>query len=70
MVRSDLAGDPHTFTVGLARRHIGLQVVARPQAAVAAAITTANENPRRWQTAVNQDGSAVEPTVRGLPTAV
>ena len=34
--------------------------VARSQTAVSAAITTANEDPNRWETAVDQDGSEIE----------
>jgi len=70
VVRSDSAGGTHTFTAGLRRRNIGFQVVARSQTAVAAAITTANEDPRRWETAVNQDGSVIKPTNGGSVTAV
>lgn len=70
VVRSDSAGGTKAFSGGLRRRNIGFQVVARSQTAVAAAITTANEDPDRWQTAVNQDGSEFEPTDSGLTTAV
>jgi hypothetical protein len=70
MVRSDSAGDTQTFTAGLARRNTQFEVVARSQTAVSAAITTANEDPRRWQTAVDHDGSGVKPTDRGLTTSV
>jgi hypothetical protein len=70
VVRSDSAGGTKAFTAGLRRRNIGFQVVARSQTAVAAAITTANEDPSRWETAVNQDGSVIEATDGGLVTAV
>jgi len=70
VMRSDSAGGTHVFTNGLRQRNIGFQVVARSQTAVSAAITIANEDPRRWQTAVNQDRDEAEPTDSGLTTAV
>ena len=70
VVRSDSAGGTHAFTAGLRKRNIGFHVVARTQTAVSAAITTANEDPNRWETAVDQDGEAVEPTDSGLTTDV
>jgi hypothetical protein len=70
VVRSDSAGGTHVFTAGLRARNIGFHVVARTQTAVSAAITTANEDPDRWEAALNQDGSDVEPSDRGLTTAV
>jgi len=70
VVRSDSAGGTHVFTTGLRDRNIGFQVVARSQATVSAAITAANQDPRRWETAVNQDGDEAESTDGGLTTAV
>jgi hypothetical protein len=70
VVRSDSAGGTHLFTAGLRRRNIGFAVVARSQTAVSAAITTANEDPDRWETAVDQDSSEAEPTDSGLTTEV
>jgi len=70
VVRSDSAGGTHTFTAGLRRRNIGFHVVARSQTAVSAAIMIANEDPRRWETAVDQDGSEAETTSGGLQAAV
>ena len=70
VVRSDSAGGTHTFTAGLRRRNIGFHVVARTQTAVSAAITTANEDPDRWETAVDQNGSEIKPTDSGLTTDV
>jgi hypothetical protein len=70
VVRSDSAGGTHVFTKGLRSRNIGFAVVARSQTAVSAAIATANEDPDRWETAIDQDSSEVEPTDSGLVTAV
>ena len=70
VVRSDSAGGTKAFTTGLRRRNIGFTVVTRSQTAVSAAITIANEDPDRWETAVNQNGSEIEPSDRGLTTAV
>lgn len=70
VVRSDSAGGTHVFTKGLRSRNIGFQVVTRSQTAVSAAITTANEDPDRWETAVDQDSSEVEPADSGLTTDV
>ena len=70
VVRSDSAGGTRAFTKGLRDRNIGFQVVARRRMAVSAAITTVNEDPDRWETAVNQDGGVVGPTDGGLVTAV
>ena len=70
VVRSDSAGGTHGFTAGLRARNIGFAVVARSQTAISAAITTANQDPDRWETAVDQDGSEVEPTDSGLTTEV
>ena len=70
VVRSDSAGGTHVFTKGLRARNIGFQVVARTQTAVSAAITTANEDPDRWETAIDQHSDPVEATDSGLVTAV
>jgi len=70
VVRSDSAGGTHVFTKGLRGRNIGFQVVTRTQTAISAAIATANEDPDRWETAVDQDGSEAEPTDSGLAAAV
>jgi len=70
VVRSDSAGGTHVFVAGLRRRNIGFQVVARRQTAVAAAITTANEDPDRWETALHQDGTGSRATSSGLRAAV
>lgn len=70
VVRSDSAGGTHTFTAGLRARNIGFQVVTRSQTAVSAAIATANQDPDRWETAVDQDRSEIEPTDSGLTTEV
>lgn len=70
VVRSDSAGGTHAFTKGLRGRNIGFQVVTRSQTAVSAAIMIANEDPDRWETAVDQDGDPVEATDSGLATDV
>jgi hypothetical protein len=70
VVRSDSAGGTKAFTTGLRKRNIGFTVVTRSQTAVSAAIRIANEDPHRWEAALNQDGSEVEPSDRGLTTAV
>jgi hypothetical protein len=70
VVRSDSAGGTKAFTHGLARRNIGFGVVARSQTAVSAAIAAANEDPNRWQVAIDQGGDPVEPTDSGLATSV
>jgi len=70
VVRSDSAGGTHMFTKGLRNRNIGFQVVARSQATVTAAITTANEDPRRWETAAGQDGNETDTTSDGRTSAV
>jgi hypothetical protein len=59
VVRSDSAGE-NTYAKGLRERNLGFQTVARRKLAVSAAISVANEDPGRWQPAVNQDGSPVE----------
>lgn len=70
VVRSDSAGGTHAFTAGLRTRNIAFAVVTRSQTAVSAAITIANEDPDRWETAVDQDSSEVDPTDSGLVTSV
>ena len=70
VVRSDSAGGTRVFVEGLRGRNIGFQVVARRQTAVSAAITTANEDPDRWETALKQDGDETDPTSSGLRAAV
>jgi hypothetical protein len=70
VVRSESAGGTHGFTAGLRARNIGFQVVTRSQTAVSAAIATANQDPDRWETAVDQDRSEIEPTDSGLTTEV
>ena len=70
VVRSDSAGGTKAFTNGLRRRNIGFQVVTRSQTAVSAAIMIANEDPDRWEMAVDQGGSDIKPTDSGLATAV
>ena len=70
VVRSDSAGGTHLFVGGLGDRNIGFGVVARRQTAVSAAITIANKDPDRWETAIGQDGEQTEPTTSGLGAAV
>jgi hypothetical protein len=70
VVRSDSAGGTHVFTKGLRTRNIGFHVVTRSQTAVSAAIRIANEDPDRWETAVDQDGSEIKATDSGLATDV
>jgi hypothetical protein len=57
VVRSDSAGGTKAFVEGCRVRNIGFQVVTRRQTAVSAAIVTANEDPDRWETALDQDGT-------------
>ena len=70
LVRSDSAGGTHVFVDGLRKRNIGFQVVARRQTTVSAAITTANEDPGRWETALDQDGTDSDPAGSGLRATV
>ena len=70
VVRSDSAGGTHVFVKGLRERNIGFQVVARRQAAVSAAITIANDDPDRWETALEQDGSETDAISDGRTAAV
>ena len=60
VVRSDSAGGPKVFAAGCRSRNIGFQVVARRQVAVSAAIAIANEDPKRWEKALDQDGTETE----------
>lgn len=60
LVRADSAGSSKEFVDGCRARNIGFQVVARRKTAVSAAIATANEDPDRWVTALNQDGAETE----------
>jgi len=57
VVRSDSPGGTKAFVEGLRDRNIGFQVVTRRQTAVSAAIVTANEDPGRWETPLDQNGS-------------
>jgi hypothetical protein len=57
VVRSDSAGGTKAFVEGCRDRNIGFQVVTRRKTAVSAAIATANEDPGRWETVLDQDGS-------------
>ncbi len=71
VVRSDSAGGTKAFVEGCRGRNIGFHVVARRQAAVSAAIATANEDPDRWETALDQNGEPDEAvTTSGLTSSV
>lgn len=70
VVRSDSAGGTHAFTAGLRERNIGFGVVARSQDTVRAAIVAANEDPDRWQPAVDQEGNESTITSDGRQAAV
>ena len=70
VVRSDSAGGTKAFTTGLRARNIAFHVVARSQTAVSAAIEVANEDPRRWEPSVEQDGSEAKTTDDGRQAAV
>ncbi len=71
VVRSDSAGGTKAFVEGCRVRNIGFQVVTRRQTAVSAAIATANEDPDRWQRALEVDGSQHDTvTSDGLATSV
>ncbi|MDK1104328.1 MAG: IS1380 family transposase [Actinomycetota bacterium] len=71
VVRSDSAGGTKAFVDGCRSRNIGFQVVSRRQTAVSAAIATANEDPHRWETALDQDGSQDDTvTSSGLTSSV
>ena len=71
VVRSDSAGGTKAFVDGLRARNIGFQVVTRRQTAVSAAIATANEDPDRWETALDQHGELDDTvTSSGLTSSV
>ncbi len=70
VVRSDSAGGTKSFTNGLRARNIRFAVVARSQDTLTAAIATANEDPNRWETAVDQSGDPVDATTDGSQAAV
>jgi len=70
VVRSDSAGGTKVFAAGLRERNIGFQVVARRQSAVSAAITAANEDRDRWETALKQHGEEADATGDGRTSAV
>ena len=71
VVRSDSAGGTKAFVEQCRDRNIGFQVVTRRQTAVSAAIATANEDPDRWETALDQDGSPDDTvTTGGLVSSV
>jgi hypothetical protein len=70
VVRSDSAGGTKVFADGLRKRNIGFQVIARRQTAVSAAITAANDDPDRWETALKQDGDQTDATSNGRTSAV
>ena len=71
VVRSDSAGGTKAFVNSLRDRNIGFQVVTRRQTAVSAAIATANEDPGRWERALDQDGELDETfTSGGLTSSV
>ena len=65
VVRSDSAGGTKAFVDGLRYRNIGFQVVTRRQTAVSAAIVTANEDPDRWETALDPEGELDETVTSG-----
>lgn len=56
VVRSDSAGG-QAFTRGCRDRNLGFQTVTRRNVAVSGAVAAANEDPDRWMTALNQDGT-------------
>jgi len=71
MVRSDSAGGTKAFVEGCSDRNIGFQVVTRRQTAVSAAIAAANEDPHRWEAALDPDGELDEAfTSAGLTSSV
>ena len=71
VVRSDSAGGTKAFVEGLRVRNIGFHVVARRHTAVSAAIVTANEDPHRWDTALDPDGTQDDTvTSSGLTSSV
>jgi hypothetical protein len=71
VVRSDSAGGTKAFVKGCRDRNIGFHVVARRQTAVSGAIATANEDPHRWEMALDPDGELDETfTSGGLASSV
>jgi hypothetical protein len=61
VVRSDSAGGTKVFAAGCRVRNIGFLVVTRRRvAAVSAAIAVANQDPGRWETALDQDGTETD----------
>jgi len=71
VARSDSAGGTKAFVEGCRDRNIGFQVVTRRQTAVSAAIATANEDPDRWEQALDPDGSQDDTvTSDGLASSV
>lgn len=70
VVRSDSAGASKPFVEGCRDRNIGFQVVARKNAAISGAIAVANADSDRWQPALNQDGTPVEPEDGQRPAEV
>jgi hypothetical protein len=71
VVRSDSAGGTKAFVDGCRERNIGFHVVARRQIAVSAAIATANEDPDRWENALDPDGELDKSaTSSGLTSSV
>lgn len=61
LVRSDSAGASKSFVEGCRDRNVGFQVVARKNAAISGAVAVANADSDRWEPALNQDGTPVEP---------
>ena len=71
VVRSDSAGGTKAFVEGCRDRNIGFQVVTRRQTAVSAAIAIANEDPGRWEQALDPDGNQDDTvTSSGLTSSV
>ena len=71
VVRSDSAGGTKAFVEGCRDRNIGFQVVTRRETAVSAAIVTANEDPHRWEAALDPDGNLDDTvTSSGLVSSV
>jgi hypothetical protein len=71
VVRSDSAGGTKAFAKGCRVRNIGFQVVTRRTTAVSAAIAVANQDPDRWERALDPDGELDETvTTSGLTSSV
>ena len=62
VVRSDSAGGTKAFTTGLRVRNIGFAVGAHSQDTLTAAIAVANEDPDRWEPAVDRARAQVTAT--------